>query len=307
MNEELISVVIPTYKRINELERAIISVINQTYKNLEIIVVDDNANFPDVREKVDSIIKKYPQIKYFKNEQNLGGALTRNVGIEKANGKYIAFLDDDDEYTQEKIEKQYKCYLEHKNEKVGLIYCHHYRKNSKGEIFGEYYNNHGQYPLYENMLKCIAATSLWFCPKNVLLDVGMFEDSPCKQDSIVLLKILGKGYNIFKVPENLVYYYEYEDNKISGTKKSNIEGLRIYISWCRKYYNQLTKKQIKNVEYNFSKDLLTLYVFNNMKKEEKKELINMLKLKPFNKKNLLGLFKYLFPKLYFKLIKRSKK
>ena len=267
MKEELISVVITTYKRTYELERAIKSILNQTYKNLEIIIVDDNAKEIETREKVEKIIKKFPHLIYIQNKENLGGALSRNVGIKNANGNFIAFLDDDDEYVKEKIEKQYKCYLEHKANNVGLIYCHYFITNEDGNVIGEYHNNHGENPLYDNMLKCIASTSLWFCPKNVLIDVGMFEDSPCKQDSIVLLKILGKGYNIFKVSENLVYYYEHEGDRISGTKLKNIEGLKNYINWSRKYYNQLTKHQIRNVEYTFSKDLLTLYVFNNMKKE----------------------------------------
>ena len=305
MESELISVVITTYKRSDKIENAIKSVLNQTYKNIEIIVVDDNAKDIDEREKTKKIVEKYQQVKYIQNEKNLGGSLSRNVGIKSSNGNFIAFLDDDDEYAKDKVEKQYKCYLEHKDENVGLIYCQHYITNENGEITAEYHNSHGENPLYENMIKCIAATSFWFCPKDVLIKVNMFEDAPCKQDSILLLKILAAGYNIYKVPENLVYYYEHTGNRISGTKKRNIEGLLNYREWCRKYYNRLDKKQIINVEHNFSKDLVTLYTFNNMKKEVKKELINMIKLKPFNKKTMLGIFKYLFPKQYLNAIRKD--
>ena len=124
--EELVSVVIPTYKRSDKIERAIKSVINQTYKNLEIIVVDDNAKNKEEREKTRNIVKKYKNVKFIENKENLGGALTRNIGIENALGDYIAFLDDDDEYVNSKIEKQLKLLKEKvkENRKVGMIYCY---------------------------------------------------------------------------------------------------------------------------------------------------------------------------------------
>lgn len=304
--KELISVVITTYKRHKELDRAIRSVLNQTYQNLEIIVVDDNAKDLKERKYTEEVVQKYENIRLIQNKKNLGGALSRNVGIKEAKGKYIAFLDDDDEFLAEKLEKQYNCYQAHKNDNVGLIYCQHYRVNAEGKAFGEYHNSHGDKPLYENMIKCIAATSLWFCPKQVLLDVGMFEDSPCKQDSILLLKILGSKYNIYTVPENLVYYYEYEQGKISGTKLSNIEGLKKYREWSRKYYSQLEKQEVKEVEYNFSKELITLYVINNMRKEAKEELVNLIKKHPLSKKTLISIAKYIFPNKYVNWLNRGK-
>ena len=293
--QELVTVIIPTYKRSKVIERAIKSVLNQTYKNIEVIVVDDNANFPDERKETFEIVKKYPSIIYIANSKNLGGALARNEGIYKAKGKYIAFLDDDDEYREDKIEKQYKLYKKHENEKVGLIFS-----NEKNIDYNESL-------IYQQMIECIAPTSFWFVPKKVLEDIGYFEDTPCKQDSIVLLKILAAGYTVYKVPENLVIFNEHDSSKeINGKKKSNIIGMNKYREWCRKYYDKITKSQIENVEYNFSKQLLTLYIFNNMKKEFNQELKNMIKLKPFNKKTFLGIFKFLFPNMYLKFIKRKK-
>lgn len=292
--EELVTVIITTYKRSDIIERAIKSVLNQTYKNIEIIVVDDNANFPEERKKTAEIVKKYPNIIYIPNSKNLGGALARNEGIYKAKGEYIAFLDDDDEYREDKIEKQYKLFKEHENEKVGLIFS-----NEKSIDYNESL-------IYQQMIECIAPTSFWFVPKKVLEEINYFEDTPCKQDSIVLLKIITKGYTAYKVPENLVIFNKHDsDNGISGTKKSNIVGMNNYREWCRKYYNQITKEQSKNVEYNFSKQLLTLYIFNNMKIEARQELKNMLKLKPFNKKTIIGIIKYLFPKQYLKKLGRK--
>ena len=92
-NNELISVVIPTYKRNDTLVRAIESVYNQTYSNIEIIVVDDNANFPEVRQRNREILSEYKKVILVENSVNLGGGLSRNEGIKRSNGDYIAFLE----------------------------------------------------------------------------------------------------------------------------------------------------------------------------------------------------------------------
>ncbi|MBR2827682.1 MAG: glycosyltransferase family 2 protein, partial [Bacilli bacterium] len=198
MKEDLVSVIIPTYKRSDKVEKAIKSVLEQTYPNIEIIVVDDNKKFPKEREKTKEIIKKYPNIKYLENDSNLGGALSRNKGILQSKGKYIAFLDDDDMFYPTKIEKQMK--LMHQLEKegihIGMIYCYkttfdqnnHHKKSPKINVEGNC--------LLEHMLNQMETTSTWLCPKEVLLKVGMFENVHAHQDNILLLKILGEGYCI---------------------------------------------------------------------------------------------------------------
>lgn len=296
---DLVTVIITTYKRSDVIENAIISILNQTYKNIEIIVVDDNAKIPEERKKTAEIVKKYPQIIYIQNSKNLGGALARNEGIYKANGKFIAFLDDDDEYKKDKIEKQYKLYKQHENEKVGLIFC--------DDGSGKYNIDYNKNLVYQQMMTCIAPTSFWFMPKKVLEEIGYFEDSPCKQDSIVLLKMLVAGYTAYKVPEDLVVFNMHDNNQgISGTKKSNIVGMNNYRNWCRKYYDKITKTQIKEVEYNFSKELVTLYIFNDLRNDAKREFHNMIKIKPFNKKTILALYKLILPNHYKKTIRKMK-
>jgi glycosyltransferase involved in cell wall biosynthesis len=101
--EPKVSVVIPTHNRASLLKRAIDSVRNQTYKNLEIIVVDD-ASSDDTPSVVRGILDD--RLQYLRHERNRGGAATRNTGIRAATGKYIAFLDDDDEWEPEKTELQ---------------------------------------------------------------------------------------------------------------------------------------------------------------------------------------------------------
>lgn len=123
--DPLVSVVIPTHKRLKTLERAIESVVGQTYKNIELIVVDDNDADSAVRGDVERLIRRYSgsaQVCYVQHEKNKGGAAARNTGIRQAKGAYVAFLDDDDEFLPRKIEAQV-ARLTKAPKEVAAVYC----------------------------------------------------------------------------------------------------------------------------------------------------------------------------------------
>lgn len=108
--EPLVSVVVATCHRKAELKRALASLVNQTYKNMEVILVDDNAD-PKWNRVVEQLVKEWKKkcnvpLKYIQNVSNQGSAASRNAGIRAASGKYITFLDDDDKYCPKKIENQ---------------------------------------------------------------------------------------------------------------------------------------------------------------------------------------------------------
>ncbi|MBR4237557.1 glycosyltransferase family 2 protein [bacterium] len=106
----MVSVVIATYKREQSLANALESLTNQTYKDFEVVIVDDNADV-EWNKKVEIIVNKFRtslQINYIQNANNQGSAKTRNIGINSAKGEYITFLDDDDLYLPSKIEVQVK-------------------------------------------------------------------------------------------------------------------------------------------------------------------------------------------------------
>ncbi len=120
----LISVIIPFHDNIKELKNAIISVINQTYKNFEIILIDDYSS-----KSLDPI-KSYlsiEKIKYFRNDSNKGPGYSRNIGIENASGEYVAFLDSDDIWKNNKLETQLKYMINN-----SLLFSHtSYLRNNK--------------------------------------------------------------------------------------------------------------------------------------------------------------------------------
>jgi len=120
---KLVSIVIPTYKRVDSLNRAIKSCLNQTYTNIEIIVVDDNGVGTPFNIEVNKIINSYSdkRIKYLEHVHNKNGAAARNTGIKSSKGDYICFLDDDDYFMDDKILKQLD-YLE-KNSAFDGVSC----------------------------------------------------------------------------------------------------------------------------------------------------------------------------------------
>ena len=115
----LVSVVVPTHNRAPLLRRAIDSVLEQTYRNLDLIVVDD-ASEDDTAEVVASFDDR--RVRYYRHETNRHVSATRNTGIEHSRGEYVAFLDDDDEWLPTKLEKQVRL-MNAAPDDVGLVYC----------------------------------------------------------------------------------------------------------------------------------------------------------------------------------------
>ena len=113
---ELVSIIIPTFHGTENLKRAVDSALAQTWKSIEVIVVDDNGPNDPFRAGTEDIMARYAKderVKYLKHPSNKNGAAARNTGMAAAQGVYISFLDDDDCYTADRIEKCVLCLKEH--------------------------------------------------------------------------------------------------------------------------------------------------------------------------------------------------
>ena len=295
----LVSVIIPTYKRSDTLVRALESVLAQTYKNIEIIVVDDNAEFPEIRRHNEILIAKYPKVILVENEKNLGGGLSRNEGIKVASGKYVAFLDDDDEYLPEKIEKQLNCLNSH-DEKTSVVYCYAEMINVNGSRY-TYINDFEGDVLLENIEHCLAPTSFWLCDREKLLSVGGFENISSRQDASLLTKLFLSGYTVYRVPEVLLRYYWH--NSINGISNSSLKSVNAEKQYhlmfsklaCQKGIN---KGVIDKADYLFYFRLAREYLAIGYRKDALLLLKKMLKIKVFDIRNLRILCTSLFNKTY---------
>lgn len=271
---DLVSVIITSYKRKYELEQAIVSVIKQTYSNIEIIVVDDNTEEQYSKDVV-GLCDKYASdrcIKYFKNHKNLGGALSRNVGISHAKGKYIAFLDDDDLYLPEKIEKQVKCFKTTEYDKLGVVYCFTKAIDKNGEVIKIYENRVRGYFLRETMINSLCATSQIMCLADALIEVGGFRDVPSKQDATLLLDIALAGYQIDYVPEVLACYFELDIDRISGRGIKNLKGEILLREKIRSNYLKFPIQDRNEMEINISLRIYYLQLDNYLFIEAMKTL-----------------------------------
>jgi glycosyltransferase involved in cell wall biosynthesis len=213
MVEELVSIIIPTYKRAERLSNAINSLLEQTYKHIEIIVVDDNNPHTEYRKNTENIMKRYkdkPNVLYIKHEKNKNGAAARNTGIKACKGKYICFLDDDDIYFPEKIKIQLN-YLKNNIEHNG-VYCGRIEKGREviGTISGD---------LSKEIL------SLSFTPTTpalmfrgeVINSIGGFDESFKRHQDFELLLRYFRDNSLGVIPEPLVEIGQNEgENELHG-------------------------------------------------------------------------------------------
>ena len=138
---ETVSGIITTYRREAAIvEHAISSMLMQTYPLLEIIVVDDNVNENRLCSEIRDMCGKYQNVIYIKQDGNKGACSARNLGIEHARGEYLAFLDDDDRWLPEKIEKQIRAFQQ-ADGSVGLVYCRGILLDENTNVESDYYTN----------------------------------------------------------------------------------------------------------------------------------------------------------------------
>lgn len=280
--EDLVSVIIPTHGRSSTLARAIKSVKNQTYKNIEIIVVDDNARDQSLRDKVSEIVNHFEGVKLYYNDKELGGSGSRNNGIKFSKGELLAFLDDDDEFLPTKIQKQYELYKQLENKKVGMIYCYsNFITESTNKIAIKAVDYEG-IPLKEHLISCIAATSWWFCPKKALLDIGGFVDVSSHQDAMTLFKLMLAGYEVYRVPEVLLNYYWHPGSGITEHSNKWIDVDRQYMKEYLKIKDSFTKRENRDIQYSFYRRM-TIYDYKlKNKRKLYSETKQMIKLKPLD-------------------------
>lgn len=166
----MVSVVIPTYNRADYISRAVDSVLTQTYKNVEIIVVDDGST-----DNTKHILKHYMDKIHYIHQENSGVEAARNAGIRSSSGRWIAFLDSDDYWLPEKLRIQLDCI---EKEKVRVCFTNIIYSNETGKNTYELCKK--EYTLYEPV-EFIKHNTLYVqtmvIEKSLLREVGKFDEN----------------------------------------------------------------------------------------------------------------------------------
>lgn len=171
----LVSVIIPTYNKKHMLKRCIDSVLGQTYQNFEIIIVDD-CSTDGTMEFVEAEYGTVSQINivYIRNDQQIGAAASGNVGVSYANGEYIAFQSSEDEWFNNKLERQISKFLEC-DTSVGAVYCRYcLRQNRTAEWppTDMLLSRKSGYIFYRLLLASLVGMSTLVMRKSVFLELG---------------------------------------------------------------------------------------------------------------------------------------
>jgi glycosyltransferase involved in cell wall biosynthesis len=235
MNQPAISVVITTHNRAEILPRAIESVVAQTYDDYDVHIVDDcsSDNTPDV---VKSIIAGKENYYYWRPEDKRGLASARNTGISRSSGRYIAFLDDDDEWKSQSLAKRMELVeslSEDELERLGVVYCgHEINKVSENRI--EY-----NMPKIEgNIKEQICAGDLWtipsscLFPRTVLEAIGGYDETLFSSvDHDIWMNLAAHGYCARHTNDALVVTYHLRQHKSMVVDTDNrIVGVEQYLS-----------------------------------------------------------------------------
>jgi glycosyltransferase involved in cell wall biosynthesis len=248
----MVSCIIPTYRRSDSLIKAINSVLAQTYKNIEVIVVDDND--PDdkysimVQDKLATI--KDERLRYIKQERHKNGAAARNTGIKASRGEYIAFLDDDDEWLPEKLEMQIKCLMS--NPDYGAVSClYTYYLNGKLVRNSPIYTNKELHRKVLERSVAVCTPTLLFS-KKCLDKSGYFDESlPRHQDLQLVLDFL-YHFNIFVLDKYLV--------KINIDSGENRPKAKDFIEIKNSFFNKM-KKHINIYDKRTQKRIYAAHYF----------------------------------------------
>ena len=244
----LISVIVPYYKKKDYIKSTINSVLKQTHKNLEILLIYDDSSFQDL-DYIKMISKSDNRIKLLINKKNIGAGKSRNIGIKKSKGKFIAFLDADDLWLKNKLRLQFK-FMKKNNYRIS---------HTTYEIIDKQKKSIGLrrartfYFLKDLIESCDIGLSTIMMEKKIFSRGIMFTDIKTKEDFILWLQILKKGIPIGALDIKLTKWRKLDNSLSSPVYQKLKNGFLLYN---------------KHMKFNFFKSIYFLFIlsFNYLKK-----------------------------------------
>ena len=219
---DLISIIMPYYKKKFFFITALNSVLNQTFQNFEIIIIYDDTNELDLsyileKQKLDQ------RIKIIKNDKNIGAGLSRNKGISVSKGKYIAFLDCDDYWHQDKLETQMNFM---KDKKVSFSFTSYNVINFNNEII-KYKKALKIIKFKDLLLDCNIGLSTVMLEKNLIDSDCQFPNLKTKEDFVLWLKI-AKKIDLYGIDVPFTKWRKLNNSLSSSSFQKLIDGFKVY-------------------------------------------------------------------------------
>ena len=322
MKNELVSIIVPIYKVEQYLKECIDSIINQTYKNLEIILVDDGS--PDNCGKIcDEYEKKDNRIKVI-HKENGGLSSARNAGLDVARGDYISFIDSDDYVSNEFIEK---LYLLCKKNNADISECNFVRFIDSKEVKLEINNNTFLYSseeMQERIYSTEASRTVIVCNKlykKYIYDSLRFPLGKINEDEFITYKAFYNCKEKIAVTSESLYYYRYNENSIMG-KKYNIRRLDVLTAFRerKEFYKKnnnkgLFEKTVIKYQYYLIESFIMTKKYiekpqeylNNILYDAKKNFRDYKEISEINLKEKIKMKLFLLvPNLYYFLIMKKR-
>lgn len=248
INYGLVSIIMPTYKQCELMHKAVQSVLNQSYKNIELIVIDDNRE-----ESYREANKRYfdelndSRIIYLQNEINLGSARTRNKGIELSKGDYITFLDDDDYYTEYKVEKQVEAMH---NENAEASICNLILFNEDGKVTDKRrrrYLKRNEPILTAHLKYHITGTDTMMYKADFIKEIGGFDTEDLGDEFYLMYKAVSKSPKFLHVDYDGAFAIVHNQAGLSSGD-NKIKAEKMLMEFKRTHFDSLKRKDIRYIK-----------------------------------------------------------
>lgn len=259
MSNALVSAIVTTYKRdVKTVKRALDSIVNQTYENIEVFLVNDCPEDAELSKALSELTESYQcdkKVNYISMPHNGGACAARNLGLKESKGEFVAFLDDDDEWLDTKISEQIKRF---DSPNVGLVYCNTYAHyEGKDELVVRESHPMPEGKIYDNLFaeNIISSTSFPLIRREAIESVGGFNIAmPSLQDLELWLRMT-KKWEVRYVDKPLGTYYFYNGERISRHPERRTKAYETIYS---QYKDYLAKKP--KVKAAFDRVGVTFYV-----------------------------------------------
>ncbi len=219
---KLVSVIIPYFKKKKYIADTLNSVLNQTYNNLEVIIIYDDPEKTDLNY-IKKLVSLDKRVKLAINDKNIGAGRSRNIGIEQSKGMFLAFIDADDIWSKNKLEEQIKFMQDR-----AISFCHTSYKiiNEKGEFLS--LRKARNFMTVDDLIKsCDIGLSTVLIEKEVI-GSNKFPELKTKEDFVLWLKLLSRNIKIYGIDKELALWRKSNNSLSSSLFQKIIDGYKVY-------------------------------------------------------------------------------